>query len=207
MTHTETTNPIVKNILRIETSLQGDRSITRTFSDLFYEKFEDASANIINRDISKGLPLIDTNWVGASFTPDEARTKDQHEILAFSDTLINELEDADIITIGLPIYNFSIPASFKLWIDLITRARKTFRYTENGPEGLLTDKKVYVFVASGGTLVGSDMDFATGYVRHILGFMGLNDIHVISADQMATKPDESLEKAKAAGIETVKAAA
>lgn len=206
MTHTET-NPTAKNILRIETSLQGDRSITRILSDLFYERLEDTSANIINRDISKGLPLIDTNWVGANFTPVEARTSEQHETLAFSDTLITELEDADIITIGLPIYNFSPPASFKLWIDLITRARKTFRYTENGPEGLLTDKKVYVFVASGGTPVGSDMDFATGYVRHILGFMGLNDIHVISADQMATNPGESLEKAKAAVIETLKAAA
>ncbi|UTW56536.1 FMN-dependent NADH-azoreductase [Kordiimonas sp. SCSIO 12610] len=195
----------IQNILRIETSLQGENSTTKALSNLFFEELGNSGFTINQRDISKGLPLIDTDWVGANFTPEEDRSDAQKSALAFSDTLIAELEEADIITIGLPIYNFGAPASFKTWIDLIARARKTFRYTENGPVGLLTGKKVYIFVASGGTQVGSDIDFATTYAKHVLGFVGLNDVTIIAADQMATNGEESLNKARGKTIEAANA--
>jgi FMN-dependent NADH-azoreductase len=103
--------------------------------------------------------------------------------------LIAELEAADTIVIGVPLYNFGIPAALKAWIDLIARARRTFRYTEAGPEGLLKDKKAYLVVASGGVPVGSDYDFATGYLRHVLGFVGITDVTVIDAGQQMMDGD------------------
>jgi FMN-dependent NADH-azoreductase len=127
--------------------------------------------------------LLTENWVGANFTDDADRSDDQKAALAASDEMIAELEAADTIVIGVPIYNFSIPAALKAWIDLIARARKTFRYTEAGPEGLLKGKKAYLVVTSGGVPVGSDYDFATGYLRHVLGFVGITDVNIIAADQ------------------------
>src|SRR5690606_32013845 len=84
--------------------------------------------------------------------------------------------------ITAPIYNFAIPASLKAWIDQVTRARRTFRYTEAGPEGLLKGKRAYIVFASGGVPLGSQVDFASGYLRHILGFIGITDVHFIAAD-------------------------
>ena len=93
---------------------------------------------------------------------------------------MDELVAADVVVIGTPIYNFSIPASLKAWVDMVARARKTFRYTENGPVGLLSDKKAYIVVASGGVKVGSPADFATPYLRHALSFVGITDVDVDS---------------------------
>lgn len=111
----------------------------------------------------------------------EKRTTEQHTELLQSDTLVNELQEADIIVIGLAIYNFSVPAAFKAWIDQIVRSKVTFRYTENGPEGLLENKKAYVVIASGGTQMDSDIDFFSAYVRHILDFIGIKDVAFIDS--------------------------
>ena len=100
-----------------------------------------------------------------------------------SDTLVAEIEAADTLIVGVALYNFSIPASLKLWIDLICRARKTFAYSDKGPKGLMTGKKAIVCFASGGTTFGSDIDFASDYIRHILGFIGIKDVTFISADK------------------------
>src|SRR3546814_698354 len=104
------------------------------------------------------------------------------DLLAGSEELIGEIEAADTIIITAPIYNFAIPASLKAWIDQVTRARRTFSYTEVGPEGLLRGKRAYIVFASGGVPLGSQVDFASGYLRHILGFIGITDVHVIAAD-------------------------
>ncbi|MEM8761182.1 MAG: NAD(P)H-dependent oxidoreductase [Pseudomonadota bacterium] len=96
------------------------------------------------------------------------------------------------------MYNFGVPAAFKAWIDLITRARRTFKYTETGPVGLLEGKKVFLLVASGGTEVDGAMDYTTPYLRHILGFIGLTDVQVIKADRQMSRGDDALEEAKAA---------
>jgi len=128
--------------------------------------------------------LITEDWIGANFTPADQRSDEQRQILALSDSLVDEIARADTLVIGLPIYNFSVPASFKAWIDLVARVGLTFAYTETGPKGLLTGKRAIIAVASGGTTVGSDADFATGYVRHVLGFIGITDVTLIAADAM-----------------------
>jgi len=187
----------VKTLLRLDTSVRKADSVTRGLTEKFIDGLMAGgdSLNIVTRDLAGGLPLIDEAWTAANFTAPEDRTDDQKKTLALSDSLIDELKAADILVIGLPIYNFGTPAAFKTWVDLIARARVTFRYTENGPEGLLKGKKAYVLTASGGTPVGSGYDFATTYVRHILGFVGIDDVTVIAADQMAMNADAALEAA------------
>ena len=150
---------------------------------------------MVSRDVSQGLPFLDEEWVGANFTDPVDRSEDQRSKLALSDTLVGELKAADTIVIGTPIYNFSVPAALKAWIDQIARARETFKYTENGPVGLLEGKKAYVLVASGGTKVGSEIDFAATYLKHILGFVGIQDVTIVAADQLMMDPakrDEAL---------------
>jgi len=109
----------------------------------------------------------------------EDLTEADRDVLAFSDTLIKELQDADTIVIGVPIYNFGSPASLKAWMDLVARPRVTFRYTEGGPEGLLKGKKAIITAASGGVPVGSDKDFATRHLTFFLGFLGITDVTII----------------------------
>ncbi|MEM9054926.1 MAG: NAD(P)H-dependent oxidoreductase, partial [Pseudomonadota bacterium] len=97
----------------------------------------------------------------------------------------------------VPVYNFGVPAALKAWIDLVARARKTFKYTETGPVGLLEGKTAYVVIASGGTPSGAQIDFATPYVRHVLGFLGIHEVNVIAADQLMTAGEEKVETATA----------
>ncbi len=123
-----------------------------------------------------------------SGTDPDARSDTQVAELAASDALVAEREAADVIVIGAPIYNFNIPAVLKAWIDKVVGARVTFRYDENGPEGLLKDKKAYVVMASGGVTMGSAMDFASPYIRYILGFVGIHDVEFISAAEVKDDP-------------------
>ncbi|MDH3266802.1 MAG: NAD(P)H-dependent oxidoreductase, partial [Gammaproteobacteria bacterium] len=120
----------------------------------------------------------------------------QREALAFSDRLVAELQHADAIVIGAPIYNFNIPAALKAWIDMIARARVTFRYTDNGPKGLLEGKKAYIVVASGGVKIGSKADFATPYLRHALAFVGITDVEFIGAEQLNSRAQEAIDAAR-----------
>jgi FMN-dependent NADH-azoreductase len=160
----------------------------------------------VQRDLALTPPaLLTEGWVGANFTDDADRSDEQKALLAGSDELIAELEAANTIVIGVPVYNFAIPASLKAWVDLIARARRTFRYTESGPEGLLKDKKAYLVVASGGVPVGSDYDFATGYLRHVLGFVGITDVTIIAADQQMMD-GEAINRATSAISELKRAA-
>lgn len=172
------------NILRVDASARHTGSTTRTLADRLVERLlgQNYGAKVVHRDLAATPPaLLDESWVFANFTDDADRSAEQKAALEASDALIAELEAADAVVIGVPLYNFGIPASLKAWIDLIARARRTFRYTEAGPEGLLKDKKAYLVVASGGVPVGSDYDFATGYLRHVLGFVGITDVTVIDA--------------------------
>lgn len=180
-------------LLHIDSSARRTLSTTRDLSARIVEKFPDAP--VIRRDLAQALPLIDEAWITANFTPEEDRTDEQRATLAQSDSLLAELVAADVIVIGLPIYNFSMPATFKAWVDLVARAGKSFRYTADGPQGLLTGKRAILAVASGGTPAESEIDFATGYVRHVLSFIGITDVEVVAADQMATDPDASLRTA------------
>jgi FMN-dependent NADH-azoreductase len=173
-------------ILRIDSSARRDGSETRALSDALIGRIEaTANTTMTRRDLAVDAPsLVNEAWVGANFTDPAARSDAQVAELAASDALVAELEAADVIVIGAPIYNFSIPAVLKAWIDMVARAGVTFRYGEDGPEGLLNNKKAYVVMASGGVPIGSAMDFASPYLRHLLGFIGIHDVEFISAAEV-----------------------
>ncbi len=184
---------MTKTILRIDASARRTGSISRELTSRIIARLP--GATVTTRDLATPLPLIDEGWVGANFTPATDRSPDQVAQLALSDTLVAELRAADTLVIGLPVYNFGVPAAFKAWVDLIARAGETFQYGANGPEGLLTGKRAIVAFASGGTPIGSDFDHASGYVRQILGFVGITDVRFVSADQLAIDADNSLKTA------------
>ena len=125
-------------ILKINASARKSDSVTRDLAEQVVADLAQANdVRTIDRDVSIGLPVIDETWVAANFTAPAERTPAQRETLALSDSLVAELKSADVVVIGVPIYNFGVPASLKAWVDLVARARETFRYTETGPVGLL----------------------------------------------------------------------
>lgn len=175
------------NILRIDASARITGSITRDLNDQVVNLLSDErSVKVVLRDLTSPLPQITEDWVGANFTAANERSDMQRAALELSDTLVAELHAADTLLIGLPIYNFGVPASLKAWIDMIARVGETFRYSENGPVGLLKNKRAIVTVSSGGTKVGSDIDFATGYLSHVLGFVGITDVKIVTAETINT---------------------
>ena len=193
------------NILHIDASARQDGSISRSLTADLVAALESrhGKVTITRRDLADGIPLITGDWVSANFTPAEDRSAEQRDTLALSDELVAELAAADIVVIGSPIYNFSVPAALKAWIDMIARARLTFRYTESGVEGLLEGKKAYVVVPSGGVPVGSPVDFATPYLRHALGFVGISDVEIIGAQGADRDNGEALDNARARIAELV----
>ena len=181
-------------VLRLDSSSrQAGQSVTRTMAEYFLQQLRDhgLDTDIRERDLNQQpLPFPDAAWVNANFTPNGQRDAQQQQVLRLSDQLTQELIEADYIMIGAPVYNFSVPAALKAWVDLVARVGVTFRYTENGPVGLLTNKKAFVFMASGGTTFGSDIDFASGYLRHILGFIGITDVELITAEKIVSRTDD-----------------
>lgn len=188
----------LEKILHITSSGRNEGSISRQVSDLVVDYLKNASQslNIVSRDVAPGLPFVNEEWINSNFTASEERSADQKEVLSFSDELVAELQNADHIVIASPIYNFSIPAALKAWVDLIARAGLTFRYTDKGPVGLLEDKKVTLVMASGGVPIGSEMDMASSYLKFVLGFVGIHDVNVIDASTINYTGDQSLESAK-----------
>jgi FMN-dependent NADH-azoreductase len=186
---------MARTILRIDSSARRAGSVSRALTDRIVSRFAGTGAEIVVRDLAGGMPLLDEQLIGAIRTPEADQTPEQREALALSDALIAELKAAETVVIGMPIYNFGIPSALKAWIDLVARAGITFRYTETGPVGLLDGKRVIVAVASGGTAVGSEIDFATSYLRHILGFIGLTDVTFVAADRLAFDEEASLAAA------------
>ncbi|MGD8325285.1 MAG: NAD(P)H-dependent oxidoreductase [Sphingomonadales bacterium] len=194
-------------VLRIDSSAQKNGSTSRKLAGAFLNKLAlvHGELDVKVRDLSDGVPLIDEAWVTAKAKTPEALSEEDRSVLAFSDQLIDELEQADIFVIGAPVYNFGPSAALKAWIDLIARPRRTFKYTENGPIGLLENKKAFIIVASGGTELGSSVDFLSGYLRHILGFIGVEQVEFIAADKLMSDP-QRLERAEAQIESLLKAA-
>jgi FMN-dependent NADH-azoreductase len=184
------------SILRIDSSPRKGTSVSRDLADKVIARL--APATVVARDVSPGLPVVDADWIDANFTPADARTDAQRATLALSDSLVAELQAADVVVISLPIWNFGIPASLKAWVDQVARAGVTFRYTAEGPQGLLEGKRAVLALASGGTEIDSQVDFATGYLRHVLGFIGIHDVDVVAADRLAVDAEASQSKANAA---------
>ncbi len=184
-------------LLRIDTSARKTGSVTRDLNDRIVEKFTASGPiDLVARDLTDALPQITEDWVTANFTPASDRSPEQTARLAQSDELVAELQSADVILIGLPIYNFGVPTALKAWIDLVARVGKTFQYTDAGPRGLLDGKRAIITVASGGTERGSEIDFATGYLEHVLGFLGITDVEFVSADRLAMDADASMKQAQ-----------
>jgi len=186
------------NLLRIDASIRGDASVSRRLTDRLVARLITEETQVTSRDISKGLPAFDGGWLAAVFSPAETRTEEQKAIVAQADQLLTELRNADTLVIGLPIYNFGVPASLKTWFDLLARKGETFVYTENGPKGLLANKKTYILLSSDGTELGGPADFASAWVRHMLGFFGITDVVFIAADKMVFGAEEVIAKAETA---------
>ena len=182
----------MNTLLQLDSSPMGRNSISRKLTAQFAETWlrTHPGGQVLSRDLtSTALPPVDGTWVGAAYTPENARTSDQQQALAMSDSLIAELLAADEYVFGVPMHNFSIPSTLKLWIDQVARVGKTFAYTANGPKGLLTGKKATLLIASGGvyehgTALAS-LNFATPYLRTVLSFIGVTDVTIIAAEGTA----------------------
>jgi FMN-dependent NADH-azoreductase len=187
-----------KNILRIDASMRKTGSYSRNLLDKLIKQLngeKGISVKVTTRDLADGISLINEQWITANFTAIDERTEDQHKSLIASDTLVDELNKAELIVIGLPIYNFGVPAAFKAWIDQVVRSKLTFQYTDTGPVGLLNNKKAYIIVASGGTKLGTELDFISDYVRHVLGFIGITDITFIDSSSVGLDKSKVLAHA------------
>lgn len=186
-------------VLRVDASARLEGSVTRGLADRLLEGLAARAGRlaVARRELAEGVPFVGADWVAANFTDPEARSEAQRTTLAGSDALVAEVVTADVWVIATPIYNFGVPASLKAWVDQIARARVTFRYTDEGPKGLLENKKVYILVATGGTEVGSPIDFATPWLRFVLGFLGVSDVEVIAADRGNVRGEAAAEQAAA----------
>ena len=183
-------------IMHIDVSARKGDSVTRKLSAQLVGRLAGNNGQVTYRDVSEGLPFIDEAKIAAYFTAPGERTDEHRKAITLSDTIVSELKNNDILVIGVPIYNFSMPASLKAWADLAARVGETFRYTATGPVGLLENKKAYVVIASGGTRVDSQIDFLTPWLRHFLGFIGIKDVTVISADALNQNFDAGLAQAE-----------
>ena len=186
-------------ILKINSSSNRHNSITRQHVNKIVDILQNKGTGVTltERDVAySGLTFIDDNFLGAAFSQ-EPLTDAQREALALSDSLIQELMDHDTLVIGAPMYNFTVPASLKAYFDLFARVGKTFKYTENGPVGLVEGKKAYVVISTGGTPIGSPYDFSKAYIQTFLGFLGIQDIEFLILDENNSKMEEKLEKGRA----------
>jgi FMN-dependent NADH-azoreductase len=176
------------NILQINSSARGAASHSTRLASRIAARLAESSpgATVTVRDLEREPhPELDEPALGALFTPAAERTPGQAARVALDDALIAQVQAADVVVIGVPMYNFGVPAQLKNWIDAISRAGVTFRYTEKGPEGLLAGKKVYLALARGGVYRGTAADTQVPYLKTVLGFLGMTDLHFVYAEGLA----------------------
>lgn len=182
------------NILHIDSGVFGANSKSNGLSAAFVDAYRKShpGAQVVHRDLAAApLPHLDATLVQSFGTAPEERTGAVAEAGARSDALVAEVQAADVLVIGLPMYNFNLPSTFKAWFDHIARAGVTFRYTSNGPEGLLTGKKAYVLTARGGLYAGTANDHQEPYIRQMLGFLGITDVEFVYAEGLALGEDKA----------------
>lgn len=191
----------MKNILVITASIfgqdgQSSQLVTKTLDKLTRQHPE---ARVEIRDLAKEpVPHLDAERFGAFLAAQGEPTAEQAKVLTYSDELIAEFKQADAVLLGVPMYNFGVPSVLKAYFDHIARAGVTFRYTENGPEGLLDDKPVYVLAARGGIYAGTPNDSQTPFLRSFLGFLGLKSVEFVYAEGLNMGDDskaQALDKA------------
>lgn len=188
------------NILHLDSAITEDASVSRQLTAQIVDRLRDANpgATVTRRDLNEGVPAIDSTWFRAVRVGTDSPTAEEQDRIRTSDALLAEVQAADTLVIGLPVYNFSLPATLKNWLDQIARAGVSFRYTAEGPEGLLTGKRAIVAYTAAGTPMGSDLDHASGYLRHMLGFLGITDVTFVPADGLAFDRDAGMARAQAA---------
>ncbi|WP_417504168.1 FMN-dependent NADH-azoreductase [Marinomonas gallaica] len=194
-------------LLRIDSSASGDNSKSRQLADAFVAQWQAQNPNgtVAIRDVNaKPLPHFTSETLAALFTPEEDRSAEQKAIVAIGDELIEELEAADVVAVSAPIYNFSIPSTLKSYFDYIARAGRTFKYTEEGPVGLV-NKDAYIFSASGSFLENTPYDHQLPYVKTFLNFLGLNvkEAFVAGGQAMGEEGDKAFASAKGRIVEAV----
>jgi FMN-dependent NADH-azoreductase len=191
-------------LLQINASMFAAAGQSTQLADAFVATWRDShpGARVIVRDLAReAVPHLTAERFGAFVAKAEERTADQDAVVRFSDTLIDELRRADVIVLGLPLYNFGVPSPLKAYFDHVARAGVTFSYTAKGPVGLLTGKQAYVFAARGGVYAGTPLDTQTSYVRDFLRFIGIGQVTFVHAEGLnlgAEKKDAALREARAA---------
>ena len=196
---------MTNTIFHLDSSARRDESASRRLSQHIVSHLESGlpQTRLIRRDANDCAAFINESWIEASFTPQPERNLSMTDRLRDSDAFVCELFRSDHIVIGLPLYNFGIPATLKAWVDHIARPGLSFSVDENGFEGLLKGKQAYLAVVSGSTDIEGPMDFATPYLKQVLGFLGITDVTVFSASNIVTGDGEAiLQRA----METVDAA-
>jgi len=178
----------MKRILHLKSSLQGKDSYSIKLGNAIVESIQEKYPNNTLEELNLvdiEIPHLNPDVLRTFFIPGDQLTIAEKESIRFSDEVVKQLLAADIIVIGAPLYNFTIPTSLKAWIDHITRAGITFGYGENGPVGMVTGKKVYVAMSSGGVFSegpGKANDFVAPYLKAFLGFLGMTDLTVFRAE-------------------------
>jgi len=197
-------------LLQINSSVFSQGGQSSQLADHYVAAFKKSNpgAKIVTRDLAANeIPHLGGATVGAFFTPADQRSDEQKAAIALSDELVAEIQAADVIVIGAPMYNFNIPSVLKAYFDHIARAGLTFSYTDKGPVGLLTGKKAVVFSTRGGLYAGTPNDVETPFVRQFLGFIGITDVNFVYAEGLAYGDDKKAEAMKAAQAEIEKLAA
>ena len=194
----------MSTLLQINASINDDNGQSSQLANQFVAAFRTRipNAKIVLRNVAAAEPVphLNAERFGAFITKAEERNAEQHAVVAYSDKLIDALKQADVIVLGLPMYNFGVPSQLKAYFDHVARAGVTFKYTDKGPVGQLTGKKVYVFAARGGLYAGTPIDTQTSYVRDFLRFLGMADVEFVYAEGLAISPqskEEGLAKAVA----------
>lgn len=185
-------------ILHIKSSVFNGQGQSSQLASEFVARLRDQhpSARALERDlVAEAVPHLDGARAGAFFAKPQERTAEQNAVVAYSDLLIAELRSADVLVLGLPMYNFGVPSQLKAWFDHVARAGETFKYTDKGAVGLVTGKKAYVFATRGG--VYGEHDFQTHFVRQFLGFIGITEVEFVYAEGLAMG-EESRNKGIAA---------
>ena len=194
----------MKTLLQIQASIFSNGGESSRLATQFVDKWSGANpgAEVIRRDLAaQPVPHLTAERFQSFLAKPEERTPAQQAVASFSDGLIDELERADVIVLGLPMYNFGVPSTLKAYFDHVARAGKTFKYTATGPQGLLTGKKAVVFATRGGLYAGTPLDSQTGYVRDFLRFLGIEDVEFVYAEGLAmgdASKGESIAKASQA---------
>ena len=177
------------NLLQINTSINNGHGQSSQLARQFVAAYRNShpGVQVRVRDVAAAEPVphLDSERFGAFISKPEQRNAAQQAVVAYSDALIEELRQADVIVLGLPMYNFGVPSQLKAYFDHVARAGVTFKYTELGPVGQLTGKKAYVFAARGGVYAGTPLDTQTSYVRDFLRFIGISDVTFVYAEGLA----------------------